>query len=65
MFTRLVWKLSHNFIDDTNALHLELVSSSLGLPRGSNCKESACSVGNPDSIPGWGRLPGEGIGNPL
>ena len=27
--------------------------------------ESACSVGNQDSIPGSGRLPGEGIGNPL
>ena len=28
-------------------------------------KESACSAGDPDSIPGWGRSPGEGNGNPL
>ena len=28
-------------------------------------KESACDVGDPDSIPGWGRSPGEGNGNPL
>ena len=28
-------------------------------------KESACSVGDPGSIPGLGRSPGEGNGNPL
>ena len=28
-------------------------------------KESACSAGDPGSIPGLGRSPGEGIGNPL
>ena len=28
-------------------------------------KESACSAGDPDSIPGSGRSPGEGNGNPL
>ena len=27
--------------------------------------ESACSAGDPGSIPGWGRSPGEGNGNPL
>ena len=27
--------------------------------------KSACSVGDPGSIPGWGRSPGEGNGNPL
>jgi len=32
---------------------------------GSNGKESACNVGDPDSIPGLGRSPGEGNGNPL
>ena len=31
----------------------------------SEVKASACSVGDPDSIPGWGRSPGEGNGNPL
>ena len=29
------------------------------------CKESACSVGDPGSIPGLGRSPGEGNGHPL
>ena len=28
-------------------------------------KESACNVGDPGSIPGWRRFPGEGNGNPL
>ena len=29
---------------------------------GSNCKESTCNVGDPGSIPGLGRYPGEGNG---
>ena len=36
-----------------------------GFPGGSDGKESACSVGDPGSIPGSGRSPGEGNGNPL
>ena len=28
-------------------------------------KMSACNVGDLGSIPGWGRSPGEGNGNPL
>ena len=28
-------------------------------------KESACNAGHPDSIPGSGRSPGKGNGNPL
>ena len=36
-----------------------------GFPGGSEVKASACSVGDPDSIPGLGRSPGEGNGNPL
>ena len=36
-----------------------------GLPDSSAGKESACNAGDPNSIPGWGRFPGEGIGYPL
>ena len=36
----------------------------LGFPRGSD-KELACNAGDPFSIPGLGRSPGEGNGNPL
>ena len=32
---------------------------------GSDSKESACSAGDPGSIPGSRRSPGEGNGNPL
>ena len=38
---------------------------SKGLPGASDGKESACHVGDPGSIPGWGRSPGRGHGNPL
>ena len=35
------------------------------LPDGSDGKESACNAGDLGSIPGLGRSPGEGNGNPL
>ena len=35
-----------------------------GVPGGSDGKESTCNVGHPGSIPGLGRFPGEGTGNP-
>ena len=37
----------------------------LGFPVSSVGKESACNAGDPGSIPGVGRSPGEGIGYPL
>ena len=37
----------------------------LCFPGGSNGKESACNAGDSGSIPGSGRSPGEGNGNPL
>ena len=37
----------------------------LGFPGGSDGKESACNAGNLGSIPGLGRSPGEGHGNPV
>ena len=36
-----------------------------GFPGGSDGKESACKAGDPGSIPGLGRSPGKGKGNPL
>ena len=36
-----------------------------GFPHSSVGKESACNVGDPGLIPGSGRSPGEGNGNPL
>ena len=37
----------------------------LGFPDGSDGKESACNAGDLGLIPGLGRSPGEGNGNPL
>ena len=37
----------------------------MGLPCGSNSKESACNAGDLGSVPGLGRSPGEGNGSPL
>ena len=36
-----------------------------GFPDGSDGKASSCNVGDPGSIPGLGRSPEEGNGNPL
>ena len=36
-----------------------------GFPGGSNSKKSACNAGDPSSIPGSGRSPGQENGNPL
>ena len=37
----------------------------MGFPGGSDGKASACSAGDPGSIPGSGRSPGEGNGSPF
>ena len=37
----------------------------MGFPGGLDSKESACDSGDVGSIPGSGRSPGEGNGNPL
>ena len=37
----------------------------MGFPDGSDGQESACNTGNLRLIPGLGRSPGEGNGNPL
>ena len=37
----------------------------MGFPGGLDGKESACNAGDPSSIPGSGRFPGEGNDNPL
>ena len=34
----------------------------MGFPSSSAGEESACNAGDPDSIPGSGKSPGEGIG---
>ena len=45
--------------------HFLLIEVLMGFPGGSDSKASACSAGDPGSISGLGRSPGEGNGNPL
>ena len=45
--------------------HQQIIGLKLDLPGSSVSKESAFSAGDPGLIPGWGRSPGEGNGNPL
>ena len=46
-------------------LFTSCLSMMVGFPGSSDGKESACNAGDPGSIPGSGRSPGEGNGNPL
>ena len=48
-----------------NSLILFRHHLSLGFPCSLVSKESACNAEDPGWIPGWGRSPGEGNGNPL
>jgi len=41
------------------------LGSEMEFPGGSDGKDSACNAGDPSLIPGLGRFPGEGNGNPL
>ena len=45
--------------------HTHVLCNIWGFPHSSVGKESACSAGEQGSIPGLGRSPGKGNGNPL
>ena len=61
---KLLIKL-RNYISQCDSEKLIFKEGILGFPGGSNGKESACSAGDLGLIPGFGRSPGEGNGNPL
>ena len=54
------WFLYSCYHDNNLILFLRM-----GFPDSSVGKESACNAGDPSSIPGLGRYPGEGVGYPL
>ena len=65
---RLRHQGSHHEKASVRPPYLSAVSVSSGpqgFPGGSGGKESSCNVGDLGSIPGSGRSPGEGNGNPL
>ena len=49
----------------TTLLEKASLETELGFPGSLVGKESACNAGDPGSISGWGKSPGEGIGYPL
>ena len=54
------------FVGKVMSLLFNIVSRFvMGFPGGSEVKVSAWNAGDPGSIPGSGRSPGEGNGNPL
>ena len=67
----IIFLLGHPLCDKShsqNSLRVDFIILSTneeGFPGGSAGKESACSAGDPGSIPGSGRFPGEGRDYPL
>ena len=57
--------VSHSLVCDSSALDLPGAFVKTGFPGGSEVKASASNVGDLGLIPGLGRSPGEGNGNPL
>ena len=50
---------------ETKIIYKNLLMTNKGFPYSSIGKESACNAGDSGLIPGLGRSPGEGNGNPL
>ena len=64
---RIPWT-DHGVAKSRNTIDFHFTSLhmvNLGNPRSLSSKESACSAGDMGSIPGLGRSPGRGNGNPL
>ena len=59
------WAPIHRVTRVRQELVTKLLSQFKGFPGGSDSKESTYNVGDPGSIPGLGRSPGEGNGNSL
>ena len=57
--------LTESSLFKNRATILRSLQRRIGFPGGSDSKESACNSGDAGSIPGSGRSPGEGNGNPL
>ena len=58
------WSPEHWTVGEVLCLNLSIIHR-LHFPGGSEVKVSASNAGDPGSIPGSGRSPGEGNGNPL
>jgi len=61
----LIIKWSTPLLPDESLLFIIFFANTWGFPDSSVGKESACNAGDPGTICGSGRSPGEGIGYPL
>ena len=58
--------MRHRYVDALAVINYEIHwTIPLDFPGGSDDKASAYNAGDPGSVPGLGRTPGEGNGNPL
>ena len=64
-FLSLSLSHTHTTTRKLTKILIEVVSDGWGFPGGSDGKEPTCNVGEPCSIPGLGRSPGEGNGYPF
>ena len=60
-----VFEFTHELVLCTSSRGGDVSYGSLGATSSSDGKESACNAGDPGWIPGLGRSPGGGHGNPL
>ena len=58
------YPLQYSGLENSMDCMVHGATKSCGLPGGSEVKASACNEGHLGSIPGSGRSPGEGNGNP-
>ena len=49
----------------SHSIYFNITNDTMDFPRGSDGKASAYDAGDPGSVPGSKRSPGEGIDNPL
>ena len=59
------WSFSFSIIPSKSILEFFYLLNTMSFPDGSDGKESACNAGDLGLIPGSGRSPGDGNGNPL
>ena len=56
---------AHSLKKKTSLHYLDYIYTDMDFPGSSAGKESTCNAEEPSSVPGSGRLPGEGMGCPL
>ena len=64
-FEMELWKWQYTYVDFLSETYYPSLIMRRGFPGSSVSKESTCNAGDASSVPGSGRSPGEGNGNPF